>query len=325
MNFADRLERIPDRAAAWLGRRGPHDLPLPLTQGRIYVLPSGAGLAFGAALIVMLIGAINYNLSLGYGLVFLLVGAGLSATIQAFRNLLGLNIARLRIDPVFAGEAANLQVLIENPSSLRRPALRLRCGKSETRTTLEAATSADIELALPTTQRGWMPIKAIRIGTTWPLGLVRAWSMIRPDLNCLVYPAPESAPPPLPLGDSPEASGRVTHRSGDDDFAGLRAHRLTDSPGQIAWKAAASGAPLLTKEFSAQQGASLLLDWNALHGLDDEARAARLAAWALTAEARGLRYALRTPEGLLDAASGAPHLRTCLARLALARSRHEHA
>jgi hypothetical protein len=79
----------------------------------------------------------------------------------------------------------------------------------------------------------------------------------------------------------------------------------------------------LTKEFAAQQGISLLLDWNRLHGLNDDARAARLTAWVLAAEGRGVRYALRTPEGLLDADGGPQHLRICLARLALAHSRHE--
>jgi hypothetical protein len=35
----------------------------------------------------MLIGAINYNLSLGHALVFLLAGLGLVAMVHTFRNL----------------------------------------------------------------------------------------------------------------------------------------------------------------------------------------------------------------------------------------------
>lgn len=322
MNLVDRLERIPDRASAWFGGRRPHALPLNLTQGRIYILPSGAGLAFAVALLVMLIGAINYNLSLGYGLVFLLVGIGFTATLQSFRNLLGLRLARLRIEPVFAGQTALLQASLENPGRLRRPALRLRCEGDEACIDLDPATMASVDIPLATSRRGWLDVPPLRIGTTWPLGLVRAWSLIRPDLACLVYPAPEAAAPPLP-GGLDGSEGVVARRVGDDDFAGLRPHRVTDSPRHVAWKAAASGGPLLTKEFAAQEGASLLLDWDTLHGLDDDTRAARLTAWVLAAESRGLRYALHTPEGLLDAGSGNHHMRTCLARLALARSRDE--
>lgn len=318
------LEGLPDRIALWLGRRAPHSLPQTLDRRRIYVLPSGAGMGFAAALLVMLVGAINYGLSLGYALVFLLFGVGLSATVHAFRNLLGVTVTRLHVEPVFAGQTATLQVLVENRASYRRAALTLRCGTAEARCNLEPGASADITLNLPTARRGWMPIGHLRIGTTWPLGLVRAWSVLRPGLACLVYPAPESNPPRLPEAGSEEPRGPVSRRSGDDDFAGLRAHRITDSPRHVAWKAAASGGPLLTKEFAAQQGNSLLLDWTTLYGLDDDTRAARLTAWAMAAEGRGLRYALRTPEGTLEADCGPPQLRTCLARLAVARSRHEH-
>ena len=48
--------------------------PLRLGQRRIFIVPSRAGLFFALALVVMLIGAINYNLALGHALVFLLVG-----------------------------------------------------------------------------------------------------------------------------------------------------------------------------------------------------------------------------------------------------------
>jgi uncharacterized protein (DUF58 family) len=323
-SYAFRLAGLPERFALWLGRNSLHTLPQTLDRRRIYVLPTGAGMGFAAALLVMLVGAINYGLSLGYALVFLLFGIGMSATVHAFRNLLGVTITRMHVEPAFAGQSATLQTLIENRATCRRAGLSLRCGEAESRIDLEAGTSTDIALEVPTERRGWMPIGSLRVGTTWPLGLVRAWSVLRPGLSCLVYPAPEPQPPHLPEAGTETPQGALSRHNGDDDFAGLRPHRLTDSPRHVAWKAAASGGPLLTKGFAAQQGASVLLDWMTLYGLDDDARAARLAAWVMMAERRGLRYALRTPEGLLDADTGQQHLRNCLARLALARSNHEH-
>ena len=55
--------------------------PIVLGQGRIYVLPTRAGLAFIVALLIMLLTSINYTLSLGYGMVFLL---GALMTVSAF-------------------------------------------------------------------------------------------------------------------------------------------------------------------------------------------------------------------------------------------------
>ena len=67
----------------WLFRLGPdEDLPIVLTQRRIFILPTRGGVLYASVLAVMLIGAINYNLSLGHALVFLLAGLGLVAMVE---------------------------------------------------------------------------------------------------------------------------------------------------------------------------------------------------------------------------------------------------
>jgi hypothetical protein len=225
-SYAFRLAGLPERFALWLGRNSLHTLPQTLDRRRIYVLPTGAGMGFAAALLVMLVGAINYGLSLGYALVFLLFGIGMSATVHAFRNLLGVTITRMHVEPAFAGQSATLQTLIENRATCRRAGLSLRCGEAESRIDLEAGTSTDIALEVPTERRGWMPIGSLRVGTTWPLGLVRAWSVLRPGLSCLVYPAPEPQPPHLPEAGTETPQGALSRHNGDDDFAGLRPHRF---------------------------------------------------------------------------------------------------
>ncbi|MGD8886577.1 MAG: DUF58 domain-containing protein, partial [Gammaproteobacteria bacterium] len=51
---------------------GPFDGPVDLTQRRIFILPTRQGILFAIVLVIMLIGSINYNNSLGYLLTFLL-------------------------------------------------------------------------------------------------------------------------------------------------------------------------------------------------------------------------------------------------------------
>ena len=41
-----------------------------LTMRRVFILPTKAGLAFVGLLLIMLIGAVNYNLGLGYALTY---------------------------------------------------------------------------------------------------------------------------------------------------------------------------------------------------------------------------------------------------------------
>jgi hypothetical protein len=58
-----------------------------LTQRRIFILPTRQGLFFALVLLVMLLGDINYNLSLGYVLTFLLGTTTMLTMLYAFRNL----------------------------------------------------------------------------------------------------------------------------------------------------------------------------------------------------------------------------------------------
>lgn len=313
--FIGYLTGLIDR---WLFRlRGPERAPIVLGQRRIYVLPTSAGLGMAGALAVMLIASINYNLNLGYGVVFLLAGAALVSIFHAFRNLLHLSLTPGRAEPVFAGQEARFQLLIGNPRHDRRPALQLKAPGASTTFELAADDTAAITLAVPTTKRGWLPIGRVVLETYWPLGLIRAWSVLVPDAQCLVYPAPEAEPPPLP-GDLNSGQGLQRSAVGDDDFAGLRAHQLADSPRHVAWKTVARGGPMLTKQFSGLDGGDLQLDWAALPPhLDTEARLARLSAWIRAAEARGLRYALHLPNLTVPLGAGTAHAHACLKQLAL--------
>lgn len=314
------VQRLRHSVHRWLFRVGAAEpAPIRLGQRRIYVLPSAAGIAFALALLVMLLAAINYNLSLGYALVFTLGGSAASSMLHAFRNLYGLSIRPGRCPPVFAGETAVFTLLVDNPAPRRRPALRLgaqgQCSSFE----LPAAQETAIPIACPAPRRGRLVLGRSTLETRWPLGLIRAWSVFVPAAECLVLPTPEADPPPLPrdgAGDTAPVSRRTGE--GDDDFAGLRAHRSADSPRHVAWKVLARGGPMLTKEFAAGQGRELLLDWDHLPpGFDDERRLSRLTAWVLAAEREGLRYALALPGVRIPAAAGGAHRERCLRQLAL--------
>ncbi|HTY98879.1 MAG TPA: DUF58 domain-containing protein, partial [Rhodocyclaceae bacterium] len=288
---------LRERFAVWaLRTRPPEPSPVVLGQRRVYVLPTRAGLAFGASLPVLLLGAINYNLSLGYALTFLLAGLGVAAILNAFRNLVGLVVEPGRAEPVFAGERARFRLILRNRRGQERPTLGVRTPGGEIQAIdLPAADSAEVVLDLPAERRGWLPLPRVTIDTTYPLGIIRAWSYCAPDFRCLVYPKPAVTAPPLPFA-AGDDSGLVAGSQGNDDFVGLRSHQQTDSPRHVAWKIAArreAEAPLLTKEFAGTAAAALWLDWDAVPAaLDDERRLAILARWVLDARAAGYAWGL---------------------------------
>lgn len=317
-------QRLHLRFVRWALRvRSPEASPIILGQRRVYTLPTRGGIAYAVGIIVILLGAMNYNLNLGYALVFLLAGMGMATILHTFRNLVQLSLRPGRAEPVFVGETAHFEVVLDNQRDEQRPNLRLWLfgddGLDAVELDVAAAATGITVMSLPATERGWLRLPAITIETTWPLGLIRAWSYAAPDMRCLVYPAPAVSAPPLPYGGE-TAHGATKDGSGRDDFSGLRDHQLADPPRHVAWKAVArqDNGPLLTKLFAGAAAQRVWLDWNALPpGSDLEQCLAILARWMLDAESAGLSWGLRVPNFRLDPDTGKEHLATGLRALAL--------
>ena len=313
--------RLHETFVRWALRvRPPEAAPIVLTQRRVYVLPTRAGLAYATALGVILLGAMNYNLSLGHALVFLLAGLGIVAILHTFRNLVLISIRPGRCEPVFAGNPAQFDLVLENKRLDARTSLRLFLGDEapiEVDIGPHARTVATLNILAP--RRGWLPMPRATIETTWPLGLVRAWSYAVPDMNCLVYPTPATKAPPLPWGGE-SVRGATRDGRGADDFSGLRNHQAADSPRHVAWKAVARqhDGPLLTKLFSGAAAQQLWLDWNALSdSIDTEQRLSILTRWMIDADAAGLAWGLRMPAVRLAPDNGPAQLAAGLRAVAL--------
>lgn len=296
----------PERGTVVLGHR------------RVYIVPTRLGWLFGATLGILLVGSINYALQLGFALTFLLAGLGLAAMVHTARNLARLAVSAGRAEPVFAGEAAQFRLYLDNRARYDRPAVLVRHQASGAQVVLELPAGAveQAVLAVPAARRGWLPLTRVMLETRFPLGLFRAWSYVEPDLRCLVYPRPEHAPLPAPARDAAAGTARA-HARGNDDFSGLRGYQPQDPPRHVAWKAVARSDAMLTKQFSGAAGTELWLDWSEFPALDPERRLSRLAGWVLAADRAGARYGLRLPGLEIAPGSGDAHRAGCLQALAL--------
>ena len=303
----------------WLfQRRGPERGEVVLVQRRIFILPTRSGVLFGFVLLLMLTGSINYTLSLGFILTFLLASLAVSAILHTFRNLAGLRITAARTQPVFAGDVAHFRICLHNPTRAERYAIALTRDRTQTTTVdVPAEGSAIAAAAVPAPQRGYLRPGRLTLFTRFPVGLFRAWSYVDLDTYCVVYPRP--APPGLPLppikAGGAEGAGLALGR---DDFAGLRQYHIGDSPRHIAWKAAARGQGLLTKQFVGRAAAELWLNLDAVPpSLGLEEALSRLARWVLDAQAAGLVYGLELPGTVVPMGTGEAHRDRCLEALAL--------
>jgi uncharacterized protein (DUF58 family) len=299
-------------------RRRPHAREIVLGQRRVFILPTRAGVVFAAILMLMLVGSINYGLGLGLVLTFLLGSFGITAMLHTFRNLAGLRVRPIRAEAVFAGETAHFGIGVHNPTRAWRYAIRSAGpGREADVVDVPGESSATLTLRVAAPERGVLRPGRLTLHTRFPVGLYHAWSYVDLDVQCTVYPKPAPAGMPLPLA-ATHSAARLRAGADADDFAGLRSYRPGDRLRHVAWKAAARGQGLLTKQFHGPCGGEVWLSLDCLpERLDLEARISQLARWVLDAHAAGVSYGLRLPDATVRPAGGERHRDRCLEALAL--------
>lgn len=292
--------------------------PVAIPRHRIYIVPTRFGYGYAVLLLVMLLGAMNYSNSMAFALTFLLMGMGLLGMHHTHANLLHLRLRAGKVNNVFTGEQAQFEVWIENPSPTARYTIALGWPDDPPVAWLdvpaEGATAGFLPLAA--IRRGWLRAPRFAVATEFPLGLLHAWTWIELDMNTLVYPAPASSgrTPPQAAGDSGHAA---SPRPGVDEFAGLRGYASGDTPRTIHWKSFAKLGVPLVKHFGENISSERVFDWDALNGLDTEARLSQLTRWVLDAETARTPYVLLLPTLTLGPAVGETHQHACLRALAL--------
>ena len=301
------------RLARFLRGEGPQAGPITLTRRRVFILPNRFGLLFVLVLLVLWMGAINYNNGLAYVLTFLLGALSQVSILHTYRNLAGLTFSAGRALPVFAGEQAQFVIRIDNPGGMRH-AVTLRTAPAAP-VLADVEQHANVTLTRATTQRGYLHLGRFTVSTVFPLGMFRAWSHLDLDLRCLVYPHPAAARDLPPVSHS--ALGDYGAARGADDYSGLRAYQPGDSLRHVHWKSAARNDVMLVKQFDGGGAQELWLDWHTLPHADVETRLSILCRWVLDAHAAGCRYGLRLPEREIAPANDERHRQECLTALAL--------
>ena len=306
------------RMAQWIKRRqGLDQLPLTLHRRRLYILPTRAGVGFGLLLILMLVAGLNYANSFALFLTFLLIGFTLVAMHQCHRNLLGMTLANAVAQPTFARSHGTLELTLDNPGAAARYRIAAAIGdEAASFVDLPAFGREKVSLPLTAPRRGIVKLDRLRLTSTHPFGLFRAWTWVHAPIEMVVYPRAHGALR-LPEHAGSKSGLRPQASAGSDEWLGLRPFRDGDSPRQVDWKAYAREAPLLVKEYSAAGSELRIFRYETLAALPLEARLEQLARWLVDAEASGDRYGLILPQTHMKPDRGIEHRHACLAALAI--------
>ena len=312
---------IRNRFRQWWQARLPLSDSTTLTQRNVYILPTRAGLMLGATLLVLLVASINYQLNLGYLLTFLLAGSAVVGMHVCHATLRGLTMLLIAPEAQFAGGSATFGIVLNNPRKTVRHGIGLAVLDASHAdhwawTDVPAQGSATVHVAFKPERRGLHAMPPLTAETRFPLGTFRVWTVWRPAAQVLVYPQPETMPPPLPPGEPRAGGGANTQAQTTGEFDGVRAYRRGDPLKLVVWKKAAKADELVSRDTQQAQRHELWLDFAATGHLDTEARLSRLAAWVLQADKLALDYGLRLPALQIKPGSGEAHKRRCLEALA---------
>jgi len=276
--------------------RAEDTLPIKIEHQRVYILPTRRGLAYIVCLLFMLVTSVNYALSLGYALCFLLTGMFAASLLHTYRNMAGITVEQIHSSPTFCGSKANFTIDYCNEQPFDRFGIMAKTIDSSSASDVSANASSTVKLSLPAEERGYLKLGRITLTSTYPLGLWRTWCYVHSDCHALVYPTPETDPPPMPVN-SKAGEGEQRRIEKQGDIAGLRSYIPGDSPSAIAWKAAARGQGLKSKLFDSDSGGGETeLTPTSTQLSNTEAQLSRLCAWVLHAESARLNYSLLLPE-----------------------------
>lgn len=305
------------------------DTRYTLDRRRVFIFPTRHGFMLGSMLFVILLGSINYDNALGYLLTFLLFGLFLVSMLHTYRNLARLSYLGAHAKPVFAGQQAVFTLGFDNRALWPRYSLelahwpRLKTRLSRRRAepgtfvaVLDTAGVTHASLSLPAPRRGALNLSRVRLASTFPLGVLRAWAYLEDDATCLVYPRPHGRLA-LPAAAASAAAGLHGANPGNDDFAGFRTYQAGDPIRAIAWKTLARQDTVLVKRFSGGAPLQVYLRWMDCAPLEPEARLSQLAQWVVDADRSGISYGLDIPRTQIVPATGAAHRHECLSALAL--------
>lgn len=286
------------------------------------VRPTFAGWWYLVILAGVTIGALNTGNNLVYVVLAALLGLLVVNNLLAEWNLRGLEVARRLPGELFAQRPATGHLVLTNPrrwgGALAVEVEERDGGRASARfEEVPAHGTREVQATWRFPRRGPARFSLVRVGSTYPFGLLRRYRDLPLPGEVLVYPAPEREPPPLAaVGDGPG----LAIRGGTDatgEFLGLRPYQAGDPVRRIHWPLSArAGEPLVVVR-AGEAGSEVMIEVDARRAGDARERAiGRACGRILWHSARGDAVGLSTGDATIPPASGTAHRRRLLTVLA---------
>ncbi len=305
------------RISRFFGSRMPVGDKVTLNQRSSYIWPSASGYLLLGILVLMMIGATNYQNNLAFMLTFLVVGIGLATIILTFKNLQGIEFSLSRDKEFFVGQKSPVSIALQSLNSSRHSAIGFGWNRAEAVWANVPENGIErVGLSITPKARGYLKLPRVRVTSIYPFGWLRTWAYFKFDSPILVYPKPQE--PPQSIDDTGHSDfDEGQKRAGGDEFYGLKQYQAGEPLSRIDWKSYARERGIYVREFASFQGQQLCFDWQSYSGFPAESRISFLAFLVEQASSQNLGYSLKLPGNFIPFAEGEKHRSNCLKALAL--------
>jgi uncharacterized protein (DUF58 family) len=286
---------------------------------RIFIFPNRYGFAGFALFLIAIAAGATYQNNLVFMLAFFSLALSLIAILQTARNLRNLEVLSLYVEPEFAGhttfalfnltnQSADPKINIEIEAEYRSdhdPKIKTTIPFSILSLDALSTTLTKAQFQMPN-RRGLYRLHRLRIRTTAPYGLFRAWIYADLKNEFIVFPKRMGS---KTLPHAPTSIG--------EDFSGHKSYTPGDSLNRIDWKVFSRRREYMVKQFQDDGRKQIHFHFKPLNPQNIENELSQFSLWIHEAHQNQFDFRLDTDFFESPFGHDKRHMQLCLKELAL--------
>lgn len=287
---------LKQQVSQWIAKRFQVDSVKTLLQKDVLVFIYKQGFLYLVLILITFIAGINYGNNLILGFCFLLSAILCISFYLTFKQLHDLKIEIVMPEVGQVNQPSIIRLMLKQQDKTVRY-LRIQSSQQEQMIFLNQVQQI-IELPVLPQQRGLYEFGVIKVYSTYPLGLVRAWTYLYPKQKIWIAPKAHD-------WQKEHKNQPTSAHDSLDEFKELRAFRQGDSYQNVAWKQVARGQGFFIKMFEAQANHQHLeIDYQQIPALGHEEKLSFMMGLVEQCEQLGDDYALILPHARLESGQG---------------------
>ncbi|KXZ72096.1 DUF58 domain-containing protein [Acinetobacter venetianus] len=287
---------LKQQVSQWIAKRFQVDSVKTLLQKDVLVFIYKQGFLYLVLILITFIAGINYGNNLILGFCFLLSAILCISFYLTFKQLHDLKIEIVMPEVGQVNQPSIIKLMLKQHDKTVR-CLRIQFSQQEQMIYVNQVQQT-VELPVLPQQRGLYEFGVIKVYSTYPLGLVRAWTYLYPKQKIWIAPKAHD-------WQKEHKNQPTSAHDSLDEFKELRAFREGDSYQNVAWKQVARGQGFFIKMFEAQANHQHLeIDYQQIPALGHEEKLSFMMGLVEQCEQLGDDYALILPHARLESGQG---------------------